>query len=479
MREVTGPVRQTIEFFIVLTLSILLFRTFAAEAYIVPTGSMAPTLLGRHRELTCPNCRYRFPIGMDEEGRSGRPACPNCGKGRLEDEPAVECNGDRLLVQKFFFEMRGPKRWEVAVFRYPGDLSQAFVKRVVALPGEVLQIVRGDVHIDGTVARKTLKEQRAMRVLVYDHDYKPDDFGRYPRWTFRRATSILRSPTGWSFDGNKFFHEPDADAQETLAKGRPAPVDWLEYHHWLPERGGYGPVRDYCGYNGVDMNSSNTVRDFFLEATIEAEPGVEAILARFVSGSDHFVIVIPLGGPAPPEVRRNGILLRPQGLRPDLARSLATSGPIKLEASVIDQRFTVALNDQLLFTPYDYDDPSDKPPRIDESPVALGIRGGRAIASGLKIYRDFHYTSDIIDAARHPAGVERPLQLKAGEYFVLGDNSPVSNDSRFWTVGPIVKREMFIGKPFLVHLPGQVVPLEVFGHSLYCIPDPREIRYIR
>src|SRR5207302_366608 len=51
-----GLVRQTLEFLIVLSLCVLVFRTFAAEAYIVPTGSMAPTLLGNHRELTCPNC---------------------------------------------------------------------------------------------------------------------------------------------------------------------------------------------------------------------------------------------------------------------------------------------------------------------------------------------------------------------------------------------------------------------------------------
>ncbi|MBV8611464.1 MAG: S26 family signal peptidase, partial [Singulisphaera sp.] len=44
----SGVVRQTVEFLVVLCLCILLFRTFAAEAYVVPTGSMAPTLLGLH-----------------------------------------------------------------------------------------------------------------------------------------------------------------------------------------------------------------------------------------------------------------------------------------------------------------------------------------------------------------------------------------------------------------------------------------------
>src|SRR3954447_6374284 len=75
----SGLARQTVEFLIVLALSILLFRTFAAEAYIVPTGSMAPTLLGGHSEILSPNCQFRFALGLDEEARSGRAICPNCG----------------------------------------------------------------------------------------------------------------------------------------------------------------------------------------------------------------------------------------------------------------------------------------------------------------------------------------------------------------------------------------------------------------
>src|SRR3954451_10136616 len=87
-----GLVRQTAEFLVILCLSVLLFRTFAAEAYIVPTGSMAPTLLGQHRELVCPNCDFRIVLGLDEGGRGGRPVCPNCGQGGLDDVPAVDTN---------------------------------------------------------------------------------------------------------------------------------------------------------------------------------------------------------------------------------------------------------------------------------------------------------------------------------------------------------------------------------------------------
>src|SRR3954452_18988808 len=182
-----GLVRQTVEFLVILSLSILLFRTFAAEAYIVPTGSMAPTLLGDHEEIACPNCGIRFALGLDEAARTGRPICPNCGTLKFDRATAVACSGDRVLVQKFVYDYRRPRRWEVAVFHFPGEPTQAYVKRVVGLPGETIQIVRGDVLIDGQIARKTLREQRAMRILLYDNDFVPLDVARYPRWALRRG----------------------------------------------------------------------------------------------------------------------------------------------------------------------------------------------------------------------------------------------------------------------------------------------------
>src|SRR5579883_1692745 len=158
-----GLVRQTVELLVSLVLCVIVVRTFSAEAYVVPTGSMAPTLLGWHRELVCPNCRYPFDVGIDEEGRSGREVCPNCGEADLDHVPALVCGGDRVLVQKFLYEFRPPKRWEVAVFHYPGDPSQAYVKRIVGLPGESIQIKDGDVYADDRIVRKTLEDQRAMR----------------------------------------------------------------------------------------------------------------------------------------------------------------------------------------------------------------------------------------------------------------------------------------------------------------------------
>ncbi len=467
-----GVGRQTVEFLVVLSLSILIFRTFAAEAYIVPTGSMAPTLLGNHREIVCPNCGFGFTMGLDEEGRAGRPVCPNCGQAGFDDATTVECNGDRVLVQKFLYEVRRPKRWEVAVFHYPGEPSQAYVKRVVGLPGETVRIERGDVLIDEKIARKTLREQRAMRILVFDNTFQPRDSDRFPRWTFRRGRPEQHLESGWRGEGPRFVHSPVGPPAER--------IDWVEYRHWDPERGRYAPVHDFIGYNGTDVRAENSVSDLAVEARVAPGLDAKSVSVRIDSGADRFLVEIPVGGSSPPIVTRRGpgrklAVKNPRG-------SLKPAAPGEpgalLEVSVMDRRLSVALNGAPLFDPIDYDDPAVGP-GMSESPIGLGTKGGTVTLSDVRIYRDVFYTKTLAFSPRRGFGVESPYQLGPDEFFVLGDNSPVSNDSRFWPGSPVVAGDLFLGKPFLVHLPGQAVPLQVFGRSLYWVPDPREIRYIR
>ncbi|HAH45448.1 MAG TPA: hypothetical protein DCM07_11460, partial [Planctomycetaceae bacterium] len=47
-----------------LAIAVILFRTFAAEGYMISTGSMAPSLLGYHKQVTCPRCHYSFTYGV-------------------------------------------------------------------------------------------------------------------------------------------------------------------------------------------------------------------------------------------------------------------------------------------------------------------------------------------------------------------------------------------------------------------------------
>jgi len=467
-----GVVRQTVDLIVVLCIGVLMFRTFAAEAYVVPTGSMAPTLLGHHRELTCPNCKFPFDVGVDEDGPSPRPVCPNCGRQDFEGQPVVASNGDRVLVQKFLFDFRAPERWEAAVFHFPADPSQAYVKRVVALPGESIRIIDGDVWIDGSIARKQLDDVRAMRILVHDARYVSADAGRFPRWVFRRGSSRSPGPSGWTQGGDGFRHEADPGPGHDLD-------DWLVYRHWDPVQNRYASVHDYYGYNGGDVHADNPVKDLAIDARARVGADVDSLSVMVRSGGDRFVVRIPVGTLDPVVVTRNGESVRVLELTNPMSASVdAPEGRTHaIEAAVFDHRLMVAVDDHLLFEPLDYDDPHQGFTN-DESPVAIGVRGGSLAVSDLKVYRDLYYTASLGGPRRSPHGVAEPYQLKEGEYFVLGDNSPVSNDSRFWPRSPVVPRAMFLGKPFLVHLPGRAVALEVFGRSVYWIPDPRRIRYI-
>ncbi len=192
------------------------------------------------------------------------------------------------------------------------------------------------------------------------------------------------------------------------------------------------------------------------------------------------MIHVPVASPDPAEVRRNGRVLEvhpgPGGLAASPADRPRWS---RVEASVVDRRVTVAIDGLPLFDPIDFEGDAGPATRPMAPPVALGVLGGSMEARGLRIYRDVYYTGNLSAQARRPFGIEQPYLLGDDEFFVLGDNSPVSNDSRFWAGSPVVRGDAFVGKPFLVHLPGQVTTLRVFGRALGWIPDPREIRYIR
>jgi len=208
----------------------------------------------------------------------------------------------------------------------------------------------------------------------------------------------------------------------------------------------------------LDYSSESPARDLFIPS--------DEFVVRLGSG-EHDVNLV-----------RNRAYTPLANVRNPLGSLIDGKRPFLLEASVMDRRLMVAIDGELLFDPYDYDDPGvGRGP--GDRPIALGVRDGGWTVEDLRIYRDVHYTSMLANTPRRPFGVDAPYQLGRDEYFVLGDNSPVSNDSRFWSFSPVVPGSLLLGKPFLVHLPGHVVPLQVFGRSLYWVPDPREIRYIR
>ena len=66
--------------------------------------------------------------------------------------------GDYLIVDELTYRLRSPERGEVIVFKYPKDPTQRYIKRVIGLPGETVQIQDGKVTIDNSSGLMTLNE---------------------------------------------------------------------------------------------------------------------------------------------------------------------------------------------------------------------------------------------------------------------------------------------------------------------------------
>lgn len=56
-------------------------------------------------------------------------------------------NGDYLIIDELSYQFRNPQRGEVVVFKYPGDPSQRYIKRIVGLPGETVKIESSRVYV--------------------------------------------------------------------------------------------------------------------------------------------------------------------------------------------------------------------------------------------------------------------------------------------------------------------------------------------
>jgi signal peptidase I len=447
----------------------LFLRTFAVEPFGVPTGSMAPTLIGNHRAGACPRCGYPVRVGLpttgDGAGRFANVPCPNCGKP-VNLTQAPDMNGDRLLVDKNVYHLRRPRRWEVAVFHCVADPSKPYVKRIVGLPGEVITIVDGDVYAHGQLVRKSLREAREARVPVFDLNYPPLG-GWGPRWLVYPPDADPRLPA----DAGR----PPTPADSTVLVGGTLVLDaaatahvvGVEYRHWnldetqpdLAEQ----PIESRNSYDGPGRSASNVypVHDFMLDCEVEVPAGATdgSLTCRLFDGADSVTAEVPVGPKSPGSTflthDQIGVLASAHGFR------LEPGKTYRVEFAFVDRRATLAVNGKVVVSPADL---PPEPRRADPKagkvtrPLYLGARGCRLVVHNLRIFRDVHYTQ----AGRH--GTKEPARLGRTEYFLLGDNSGNSQDSREWP-HPGVPEGDFIGKPFLIHQPLRLARVTVGGRE--------------
>ena len=79
-------------------------------------------------------------------------------------EPNFE-NGDYLIIDEISYRFRVPQRGEVIVFKYPGDPSQRYIKRIVGLPGETIEIKDG----------KTVIFENNQNLVLNESNYLSED----------------------------------------------------------------------------------------------------------------------------------------------------------------------------------------------------------------------------------------------------------------------------------------------------------------
>lgn len=473
--------RYVVESLVSLALAVLLVRSFAVEGYIISTGSMAPFLLGYHKQVVCPECRFPFAVGVpveDGHDTNGPVACPNCGQQQIDLSHVPRNEGDQLLVQKFAYLFRRPKRWEVVVFQNPSQPTQAYVKRVIGLPGEELQVRAGDIWINGELARKNLAEQRSTRMPISSYQHQPADEDK-PRW--RMSSRWASQPSHrLEFFGNG--SSPPNSEDDTDDSG----VGWVTYLGDARKRNGTQPIAespqlwptDEYAYNGLtEPTQRYRVRDLMLAMRMtlhsgrgdmvwSLSDGVQTLEVRLVAGERELRLFVDGEEDSEQRVKLRGS---------------PWQRPWLVEMSLFDRQLLFALDGEVIFQkplepltlPVKNGEGTAKDSAAD-LPAKFGARDLHVSVSDLTLFRDVYYTRG---DARH--GVTEPHRLGPDEYFFLGDNSPVSLDSRSW-LDNVVNDNMLIGKPFLVHLPSRPGRVKLGSAEWHIrVPDWGRIRYIR
>lgn len=354
MKGAGGFLRDNIEAFAVAIAMALVIRHFCLEAFRIPTGSMMPTLLG-------------------DEGRR---------------------RGDRILVDKFAWLRRAPRRFEVAVFQYPLNRRKNFIKRIGGLPGEKLRIADGDIWTsrDGGKTWSIQRKPPGVREeLMFDYYPQPEGdpgaFRNIRAWdgddgwevdetlgrfairatedfaALRFTRKVLPYPSGP--DGYFQAHEVGDVRVSFDAKIENAgelAVEIME--HAKVYRLVLGPEESY-----VDLDGTKHAIDFTLES--EQEVGVS-----FTNVDD--TLIVEIDGDATE-------ILMPARDSPDETPFDETGNAILVDARKLDAELT-----------------------------------------NLRIDRDLHYAPD--------GDPDEVWDVPAGHYFMLGDNTQHSKDSRLWKI---------------------------------------------
>jgi len=432
----------------VLAICIVLLLHFAvAEPYHVPTGSMAPTLLGRHTKAVCPRCGFENTLGCGRSGCQCSP-CQNCGLDNVSARlPATMLAGDHILVNKSLLWFELPRRWEIIAFRL---LGHDLIKRIIGMPGELVAILEGDVYINREPLRKSFADSKRMRVPVFDNNKQPTPHGWRDRWQSNGPAPC--------------------DVAATLIIDAAACSEYttLKYQHFNLDGMKYQPITNEYNYNGPSFAISEPVHDFMFECDLEAT-GNGTVLIGVTDGGDDVIAEMPTNASGAWHIRT---LARraSEGKNLEIRPLLPRQAKHHVELALVDRRYTLTV-DGTTIASIDLQPADRRAPVI--SPFWFAAKGTRLRIDNVRLYRDVHYTQ----VGRN--GVNgKAVQMGVDQYFVLGDNSSNSEDSRFWVGDGAVPARSFIGKPVAVHYASRP-PSWKQSSGWPSLPDWNRLRWLR
>lgn len=365
------PLRDNIEALTVAVVMAVFLKYFVVEAYKIPTGSMQPTLMGQ-----------AFPEG-----------------GGVFD---------RILVDKLSYHFRDPQRFEVTVFRYPLNRARNYVKRLVGMPGEELRIAHGDVFVrsESTAPFRPLRRPRAVQ-------------GETWKWL---DTTLPDGLTQWKVEGGDW-----AAADDRVGGAGPGRALFAGH--------GGGAIMDRYldGYPAAiaarvtprGEHGTNPVGDLRLVGRVRARPQTLRVAFELVEGDRHYRFELP-GPAASPEARPRVAVVAGSGTSEGAADS-ATGEPWRLPAERWVEFGLQNLDDLL-----EFELEGDVVAALEVAPAVLQTASLRLTADGagadfeeLRVARDIYYT---------PGRQGRDTwTIPEGQYFMLGDNTLDSSDSREWS----------------------------------------------
>jgi signal peptidase I len=533
-------IANTFEWLITAFILAFVFRAFVMEAFRIPTGSMADTLKGAHFRLACPQCGHKYEYGFVPGdyglGEDTVPAndvpvpitrCPSCGRypsqticrpcrqfydsrafaskngdnqdngpGRDPEGPRTHCprcgneltsnqvmpvaNGDRILVLKCIYQFFEPKRWDVIVFKNPPEPTINYIKRLIGLPGESVQIIDGDIYINGRIARKPPKVQNELWMPVYENDYQPvqPGEGSFNGHLWEQPFKNLND-SRWATDGDR----PTVFRLDS-AEGRAGQVHSLVYDTSIGNdfRATYA-YDDIDTYNYMPYCSDLMVR-FFAQAA-DSQGSIGIALSKYQTNYKAWV-----------DYRGEMVITRQEEGREAIELARKSIDPPAVNKSVpvrfanVDHELVFEVGGNRLTFDLGRELGGAGPIQEERQPQVEIFGSGKLTLSHIGVLRDIHYTAAKFANSRGDgrATQDSPFVLGEDQFFVLGDNSPNSEDGRWWRfagrankglpayrVG-IVPRDYLVGKALFVYWPSGFKPVARFPFGV--IPNVGRMRFI-